>query len=170
MRVGMMLTLASIFGLVACGEQASEMPEPGAESSDVTETTALEPAAAPVAALPRTPAPEGAMVYFISPGDGDEVASPVNIVFGLAGAGVAPAGIQFPDSGHHHLLVNADMPPENLPIPTDERHVHFGLGQSEAIVELAPGEHTLQLIVGDHLHIPHDPPLLSERITVTVVE
>ncbi len=161
MRIATMLALACGFGLVACGDQTADAPEPEAGTPDAPE---------PAAALPRTPAPEGAMVYIIAPGDGDEVTSPVNVVFGLSGAGVAPAGIQFPDTGHHHLLVDTDVPPEDLPVPTDAQNIHFGLGQSEAMVELAPGEHTLQLILGDHLHIPHDPPLLSERITVTVVE
>ena len=167
MRTGFTLALACSFGLVACGGGA---PEPEAEMPEAPEPEAAAPAVAPAAALPRTAAPEGATVYLIAPGDGDEVTSPVNIVFGLSGAGVAPAGIVFPDSGHHHLLVDTGMPPENLPVPTDENHIHFGLGQSEAMVELAPGEHTLQLILGDHLHIPHDPPLLSETIAVTVVE
>ena len=166
MRTGFMLALACSFGLAACGGGA---PEPEAEAPGASEPAAAQPAAAP-AALPRTPAPEGAAVYFIAPSDGDELANPVNIVFGLSGAGVAPAGIVFPDSGHHHMLVDTGMPPENLPIPTDENHLHFGLGQSEAMVELPPGEHRLQLILGDHLHIPHDPPLVSETITVTVVE
>ena len=167
MRIGFMLALACSVGLVACGGGA---PEPEAETPGAPEPAAAEPAAAPAAALPRTPAPEGAMLYFIAPADGDEVTNPVNIVFGLSGAGVAPAGIVFPNSGHHHMLVDAGMPPENLPIPTDGNHVHFGLGQTEAMVELPPGEHTLQLILGDHLHIPHDPPVLSQIITVTVVE
>ena len=166
MRIGITLALACSVGLVACGDQA---PEPEAEMPEPVEPAAVEPAAAPPA-LPRTPAPEGAVLYFIGPADGDEITSPVNILFGLSGAGVAPAGIVFPDTGHHHMLVDAGMPPENLPIPTDANHLHFGLGQSEAMVELAPGEHTLQLILGDHLHIPHDPPVVSETITVTVAE
>ena len=168
MRIGLLTALVCTAGLVACGGEAPEAPEPETDAPAAAEPA--QPAAAPAAALPRTAAPEGARVYFISPGDGDEVESPVNVVFGLSGAGVAPAGIVFPDSGHHHLLVDAEMPPENLPVPTDDRHIHFGLGQSEAAVELAPGAHTLQLVLGDHLHIPHDPPVVSEVITVTVVE
>ena len=161
MRIGITLALACSLGLVACGDQA---PEPAAP-----EPATAEPAAAPPPPL-RTPAPENAVLYFIAPADGDEVTSPVNIVFGLSGAGVAPAGIVFPDTGHHHMLVNTGMPPEDIPIPEDANHLHFGLGQSEAMVELPPGEHALQLLLGDHLHIPHDPPVASEVITVTVVE
>ena len=161
MRIGITLALACTVGLVACGDQA---PEP-----EAPEPAAAEPAAAPPAPL-RTPAPENAVLYFIAPADGDEVTSPVNIVFGLSGAGVAPAGIVFPDTGHHHMLVDTGMPPEDIPIPEDANHLHFGLGQSEAMVELPPGEHALQLLLGDHLHIPHDPPVASEVITVTVVD
>ena len=164
MRIGITLALASSLVLVGCGDQA---PEP--EAPETTEPSTIEPAAAPPAPL-RTPAPENAVLYFIAPADGDEVTSPVNILFGLSGAGVAPAGIVFPDSGHHHMLVNTGMPPEDIPIPEDANHLHFGLGQSEAMVELPPGEHQLQLLLGDHLHIPHDPPIASEIITVTVVE
>ena len=163
MRIGIPLALVCSVGLVACGDQAPE-PEPAAP-----EPAAAEPAAAPPAPL-RTPAPENAVLYFIAPTDGDEVTNPVNIVFGLSGAGVAPAGIVFPDTGHHHMLVDTGMPPEDIPIPEDANHLHFGLGQSEAMVELPPGEHALQLLLGDHLHIPHDPPVASEVITVTVVE
>ena len=161
MRIGITLALACSVGLVACGDQA---PEP-----EAPEPATAEPAAATPAPL-RTPAPENAVLYFIAPADGDEVTSPVNILFGLSGAGVAPAGIVFPDSGHHHMLVDTGMPPEDIPIPEDANHLHFGLGQSEAMVELPPGEHQLQLLLGDHLHIPHDPPVASEVITVTVVE
>ena len=164
MRIGITLALACSLGLVACGDQAPEAEAP--------EPAAAEPAAEPAAPPPplRTPAPEGAVLYFIAPNDGDEITSPVNILFGLSGAGVAPAGIVFPDSGHHHMLVDTGMPPETIPIPEDANHLHFGLGQSEAMVELTPGEHQLQLLLGDHLHIPHDPPVASEVITVTVVE
>ena len=164
MRIGITLALACGVVLVGCGDQAPE-----AEAPETTGPATAEPTAAPPAPL-RTPAPENAVLYFIAPGDGDEVTSPVNILFGLSGAGVAPAGIVFPDTGHHHMLVDTGMPPEDIPIPEDANHLHFGLGQSEAMVELPPGEHTLQLLLGDHLHIPHDPPVASETITVTVVE
>ena len=169
MRIRIILTLACGIGLYACGGQAPEAPEPEGETLETPEPAAA-PAAPPAAAMPRKPAPEGARVYFIAPGDGEQVNSPFDVLFGLSGIGVAPAGFDLPATGHHHLLVDTDVPPEDLPIPTDERHIHFGLGQTETRLELAPGEHTLQLVLGDYLHIPHDPPLLSERITVTVVE
>src|SRR5690606_15882035 len=123
----------------------------------------------PAAELPRTAAPEGAEVYIVSPEDGAEVSSPVTIRFGLRGMGIAPAGVQFQNTGHHHRPSAVDgLPPENLPLPTSDQVRHFGAGQTEATLELEPGEHTLQLVLGDHLHIPHDPPVMSEKITITV--
>ena len=115
-----------------------------------------------------TPAPAGAEVYFISPADGDVVQGPVTVRFGLRNMGVAPAGVQVPDTGHHHLLVDADLPPAGQPIPNDERHRHFGKGQTETVLELAPGPHTLQLLLGDFAHVPHDPPIASKKISITV--
>ena len=120
------------------------------------------------AALPRTAAPAGAMVYFISPENGARVTSPVTVRFGLRGMGVAPAGVTNPNTGHHHLLVDTDLTPDNLPIPNDDKHRHFGAGQTEVELTLPPGQHTLQLVLGDALHIPHQPPVRSEKITITV--
>lgn len=130
---------------------------------------ALALLAAPAAAeLPRQPAPEGAAVYFIAPADGAVVSSPVTVKFGLRGMGVAPAGLDHPQTGHHHLLIDAPEVDMGLPLPKTEQVRHFGGGQTEAAVELAPGAHTLQLLLGDYLHIPHDPPVLSATVTVTV--
>lgn len=120
-------------------------------------------------ALPRSPAPDRASAYIISPADGETVSSPVTVKFGLQGIGVAPAGIQMDNTGHHHLLIDVEeLPPENLPLPANDQVVHFGGGQTETTLDLAPGTHTLQLVLGDHLHIPHDPPVQSRRITITV--
>lgn len=116
-----------------------------------------------------TPAPEGASVYFVTPLDGDTISSPVTVRFGLEGLGVAPAGVEREKTGHHHLLVNVEeLPAKDEPIPADDRHIHFGGGQTQTTLELEPGEHTLQLLVGDHLHVPHEPPVMSEKITITV--
>lgn len=121
------------------------------------------------AQLPRTPAPAGARVYFISPKDGDVVSGDVLVRFGLQGMGVAPVGTDNPKTGHHHLLIDvATLPAADQPIPADAQHLHFGGGQTETTIKLAPGTHTLQLLLGDKNHIPHDPPIVSERITVTV--
>lgn len=116
----------------------------------------------------RTPSPKGAEVYFIAPADGATVTSPVTIKFGLKGMGVAPAGIQLENTGHHHLIIDADLPPAGAPIPADAQHVHFGKGQTETTLELKPGKHTLQLLLGDFSHIPHDPVVASKKITITV--
>jgi hypothetical protein len=119
--------------------------------------------------LPRTAAPAGAELYFQSPQNGATVRSPFTVRFGLRGMGVAPAGVNHPDTGHHHLLINVDeLPPDNLPLPATDQVVHFGMGQTETQLNLPPGQHTLQLVLGDALHIPHDPPVRSERITITV--
>ncbi len=125
--------------------------------------------AAPVSALPRTAAPAGAELYFIAPADGATVEKEFTVRFGLKGMGVAPAGITLDKTGHHHLLIDvAELPPMNQPLPNDATHKHFGGGQTETTITLPPGKHTLQLILGDALHIPFDPPVLSKKITVTV--
>ena len=115
-----------------------------------------------------TPAPADAKVYFISPKDGARIRGPVTVRFGLEGMGVAPAGVPFPNSGHHHLLVDAELPPPDQPIPADEHHIHFGKGQTETVLNLVPGRHTLQLVLGDHQHRMHGRPVVSARINITV--
>ena len=109
-------------------------------------------------------------VYFINLKDGDELKSPLLIQFGLSGKGIAPAGIDVDNTGHHHLLINVDEVNYSMPIPSSKQHLHFGLGQTETILRLPPGKHKLQLILGDKYHVPHDPPLVSEIIEVKVVE
>ena len=113
-------------------------------------------------------APADARVYIVSPSHGEVVTSPVKVIFGLSGMGVAPAGVQRDKTGHHHLLINTAVPDLNLPIPADDRHKHFGGGQTEVSIELAPGQHTLQLLLADFAHVPHNPPVMSEQITITV--
>jgi hypothetical protein len=121
-----------------------------------------------LAQTPRTPSPAGAKVYFIQPKDGDNVKGPLTVVMGLSGMGVAPAGINAPDTGHHHVLVDVDKLDLTMPIPMDEKHRHFGRGQTETTLDLPAGKHTLQLVLGDRVHVPHDPPVMSQKITVTV--
>lgn len=124
-------------------------------------------AEAPV--LPVTKAPAGAEVYIISPQDGATVSQTFTVRFGLKGMGIAPAGDGHEKTGHHHLLVDVkELPVAGQPIPKDEQHIHFGGGQTETTLKLAPGTHTLQLELGDTNHIPFDPPLVSKRITVHV--
>ena len=124
----------------------------------------------------ETPSPEGAQVYFVNIADGDTVASPVTVIFGLRGMGVAPAGTERENTGHHHLLI--DRPPLGqgedgadeliYSLPSDENHRHFGGGQTEVTLQLAPGTHTLQLVLGDLNHVPHGPAVTTEVITITV--
>lgn len=114
----------------------------------------------------NTPSPEGTELYIISPSNGDTVSSPVTVKFGLKGMGVAPAGVEKKNTGHHHLIVNGDLPPMDQPMGKDIKH--FGGGQTETSIELSPGKHTLQLILGNHQHIPHNPPVISEKIEITV--
>lgn len=120
------------------------------------------------AGIPRSSRPDDARVYFITPTAGETVTSPVTVRFGLAEMGVAPAGVEKGGTGHHHLIVDAELPPAGLPVPANDHYRHFGHGQTEVVLELAPGEHTLQLLLGDHLHMPHDRPVVSERITISV--
>lgn len=116
-----------------------------------------------------TPSPEGAQAYIISPADGDVVNSPVIVKFGLKGMGVAPAGIDKPNTGHHHLLIDVvDIPSPDKSLPADVNFKHFGGGQTEAIINLSPGKHTLQLIMGDKNHIPLFPLVMSKKITIEV--
>ena len=152
--------------LLACGRPATD-DAPAAEAD-----TGAEPSAADIAhaqlALLRKPSPEGARVWFVSPADGAELASPVVVEFGLEGMELRHAGDAGENSGHHHILLNTGLPRMDLPIITDDNHIHFGQGQTSVELSLEPGEHTLQLLLGDDLHIPHNPPVMSDAITITV--
>ncbi|MGF1501067.1 MAG: DUF4399 domain-containing protein [Paracoccaceae bacterium] len=118
----------------------------------------------------ETPSTPGTELYFIGLEDGATLQNPVTLHFGLKGMGIAPAGVEMEGTGHHHLLINATVEGEMFdnPLPADDNHIHFGGGQTETTRELPPGTHTIQLILGDHNHIPHDPPVMSERIQITV--
>jgi hypothetical protein len=116
-------------------------------------------------ALADGPAPRA---YIVSPADGATIESPVTVVFGLQGFGVAPAGTVKENTGHHHLIIDAPLPDMSQPIPANDNYRHFGGGQTQTTVDLPPGEHTLQLLLGDHAHLPHGQPVYSEVITITV--
>ena len=123
----------------------------------------------PAAAAERKPMPDNAREYIIWPADGQVISGgKFWIRMGLAGAGIAPAGVEKKFTGHHHLLIDVDLPPLDEPIPNDKNHLHFGKGQTEARIELPPGRHTLQLLLGDAEHVPHNPALYSKKITVIV--
>jgi hypothetical protein len=158
--VPLAVSAAAFLMLGACGQQEAE---PVAAEGPAADAAMSEPMA-----MPRTASPEGARVFFISPADGDTVSNPIAIEFGIEGMSVAAAGVNEAHSGHHHLLVDTGVPDTGLPIPADAHHIHFGDASTATELTLAPGEHTLRLLLGDHLHIPHDPPVVSGPITITV--
>ena len=168
MRITQFLSLsAAIFlpiSLLTSCSDATSLDKPGHDHAAKADAPALPPAG-------KTPRPDDAKLYIISPADGAAVGKTFTIQFGLKGMGVAPAGIYMgPDAptGHHHLLVDVDKVDLKMPVMKDATHIHFGGGQTETSLTLEPGEHTLQLLLADHAHMPHDPPLLSKKITVTV--
>lgn len=117
--------------------------------------------------IPLSSSPAGAKAYIISPANGETVNKTVVVRFGLKGMGVSPAGLDKEGTGHHHLIIDGEkLPAFDKPMGAEVRH--FGGGQTETVIELSPGAHTLQLILGNYLHIPHDPPVLSEKITIFV--
>ena len=142
--------------LQSCGQQ--EPPsEPAAETPPPASVD-----------MPRSAAPPGSAVFFIEPLDGQTVSSPVTVKFGVSGIAVTSAGDMAPNSGHHHLLIDAELADPSMPVPSDAQHLHYGKGQTETSLELAPGSHRLQLVMGDGNHVPHDPPIMSSVITITV--
>lgn len=153
-----LLSIIPLVSLFAC--------TPSADESPVEQT---EPAAemAAEAVMDTVPAAQP-RVYFITPADGDTVSMPVVVTFGIDGMAVVPAGQDTPQSGHHHLIIDATLPDMSLPVPNDANNVHFGDGSTSTELTLTPGEHTLQLLFADFLHIPHDPAIKSAQITITV--
>ncbi len=116
-----------------------------------------------------SPAPENAKAYIIWPSDGAVIpGGKAWVRMGLRNMGVAPTGVKAPNTGHHHVIIDADLPPFDEEIPADRNHLHFGGGQTEARIQLAPGKHSLQLLLGDHRHIPHNPPAYSKKVTIIV--
>jgi Domain of unknown function (DUF4399) len=135
-----------VLSLAACGDNSSKAPE----VSD------------------RTPSPSGAKVSILEPADGATVKSPVTVKFAVEGMEVVPAGTDKPNSGHHHLFIDSKLEDPSAPVPSDANHIHYGKGQTEAQVELTPGKHTLQDVFADKNHIPHNPPVVSDVVTITV--
>ncbi len=161
---GVAVAVAAVIGVAGCANnQAAVMSvAPTAPMKVTASTPTLAAGYVKVAATP------GSSLYFVNLKSGETVSSPVLIQFGLRGMGVAPAGIEKAGTGHHHLLVDVAELDVNAPIPTSDQHRHFGLGQTEVTLEMKPGQHTLQLLMGDQNHIPHHPVVMSERITITV--
>ena len=140
------------------------------QSVTVFSLIALAAGSLALAQGPRTPSPAGAKVYFIQPKDGQSVKGQVHVVMGLAGMGIAPAGVEKPETGHHHVLIDVDKLNTGAPVPEDDKHRHFGRGQTETMLDLPAGKHTLQLVLGDWKHIPHNPPVMSQKITISVTK
>jgi len=168
MNPGIFITSALLLavGVTACGNSSNG--ERAEQSLEDPAVRSAAQSAAPPATLARTPSPAGARVFFISPADGDTVSNPVRIEFGIEGMSVVKAGDSRPNSGHHHLLIDTGLPALGAPVPADANHIHFGDGSTSTEIMLEPGQHTLCMLLGDHLHIPHDPPLVSKSITITV--
>jgi Domain of unknown function (DUF4399)/Putative peptidoglycan binding domain len=143
---------------------------PPVMSERIHVVVAEQPATAQNGSAPagRHPSPPGAKVFFIDPHNGAVLSRTTTVRFGLVNMGIAPAGFEKSNTGHHHLLIDSSLPPMDEPIPNDLNHLHFGAGQTETQITLAPGTHTLILLLGDHRHVPHDPPVMSKPITVTV--
>ncbi len=154
--------LAMAVFISACGNSSNEE-----HTQKQAEYQAAQSVAEP-ARLARTASPEGARVFFIRPEDGATVSNPIRIEFGVEGMTIVKAGDNQPNSGHHHLLVDTDLPELGVPVPADANYIHFGDGSTSTQITLEPGQHTLRMLLGDYLHIPHDPPLVSDSITITV--
>lgn len=144
-------------------DPAPAAPPPGAAPAPAPATDA---AAGPKSK--RIPGRKDAYIYVGWPNNGETVRSPFKVWFGMRNFGVAPAGVAKDGTGHHHLLVDTELKNFDEPIPNDKKHLHFGKGQTETVLDLPPGKHTLQLVLGDLDHVPHDPPIMSKRITITV--
>jgi Domain of unknown function (DUF4399) len=157
------LLLISAFSIAGCGHH---MMHGSAAPTEALKANASAPVV--LGTYNKVAAVSGTSLYFINLKNGDAVASPVTVQFGLKGMGVAPAGIEKAATGHHHLLVDVAELDVNAGIPVSDNHRHFGAGQTETSIALKPGVHTLQLVLGDQNHIPHHPVVMSDRITITV--
>lgn len=163
MKATLPLLLISVLTLAGCGHWSSSHKHAATTPLKANDSTPVV-----FGTYNKVAAVSGTSLYFINLKNGDTVASPVNVQFGLRGMGVAPAGIEKAATGHHHLLLDVAELNVNEGIPVSDQHRHFGAGQTEASVALKPGAHTLQLVLGDQNHIPHHPVVMSERITITV--
>lgn len=168
-QLSLLLLLAA---LGACSKTPESAPPaatpPAPTTAPAAPAATTETPAAPAATVAQQKAPEGASVSFANLKDGDSVSSPFKVTFAVSGMSVAPAGTTEPGSGHFHLLIDTDLPPQNLPLPSDEHVLHFGKAQTDTDVTLPPGPHTLQIEFADGAHVPFDPPVVSERINITV--
>jgi hypothetical protein len=162
--------LAGLIAVPAFAQAPSGTPAPAQQQAAPHDQAASHDQAAGDQGFKRRPSPADAYVYIGWPNDNQTIHSThIKVWFGTRNFGVAPAGTYKPNTGHHHLLIDTALPPLDQPIPNDKNHLHFGLGQTETVIDLPPGTHTLQLLMADGDHIPHDPPLMSKKITIHVV-
>ena len=168
MNKNYLITLIFTILLTACGQEATDVATEDTADATVEAVADDLAVATSTAALPRTDSIEGASVFFISPIDGETVTNPFVVEFGISAMELVKAGDNQAGSGHHHLIIDAGPPDLSMPIPADEHYMHFGDASASTELTLEPGSHTLQLLLGDFLHIPHDPPVLSTTITIIV--
>ncbi len=166
--IGYLLAILAMLSVSACGQDTADDSATDALAETADKAVAEVEALVENAALLKTTSPDGAKVFFISPTDGDTLTNPVTIEFGIEGMDIVRAGEDAPNSGHHHLIIDAALPDLGQPIPANEHYVHFGDASTSTELTLEPGTHTLQLLLGNYLHIPHDPPVMSATITVQV--
>jgi len=163
------LLLSATLAVAACSQKAPDQAAPAATAdAPAPATPPPNPTTPTLSSIPRQKAPDGTAVTFVGIKDGDTVSSPVKVGFAVTGAKVAPAGTTDPGTGHFHLLIDTDLPPQDAPLPASDKVKHYGKGQTEDSVTLAPGPHTLQIEFADGSHVPFDPPVLSDKISVTV--
>jgi hypothetical protein len=168
-RAASRLLLVSL-GTIFSSRAFAHDHEHAAGGGEIAQTNAATPVAAATTIPKRTPAPPDVYCYIGWPNDGETIHTRhIKVWFGLRNFGVAPAGTDKPNTGHHHLLIDTDLPPLDEEIPNDKNHLHFGAGQTETYIDLPPGTHTLQLLLGDANHMPFDPPIMSKKITIHVM-
>lgn len=164
--------IVAVLLVAGCNPTAHDLSVEARNNATVPAVTPVQEhdGPAPLAMYPRSYAPEGARVFIIEPVNGARLASPVQIEFGASNVAIVRAGEQVPGSGHHHLIVDAELPDERFPIPANANYLHFGDASTSTELSLPPGEHRLRLLLGDHLHIPHLPPIYSELVVIMVTE
>ncbi|WP_137923195.1 DUF4399 domain-containing protein [Cupriavidus sp. 2SB] len=162
------LVIATVAWFGAGAVHAADASAPGASGAHAGH--ASTPAASSASGTGPTAAPKNAYLYIGYPNNNQTMPAgkPIKVWFGLRNMGVAPKDVKFPNTGHHHLLIDVDLPPLDKEIPNDRNHLHFGAGETETTIELPPGKHTLQLLMGDEKHIPTNPPIYSKKITIYV--
>ena len=165
----LVLLLSTTLAVAACSQKSADQAAPAAAPATPPPAASVAAPAAPaVSAIPRQKAPDGTAVSFVGIKAGDTVSSPFKVGFAVTGAKLAPAGTTDAGTGHFHLIIDSALPPQDAPLPANANVKHYGKAQTEDTLTLPPGQHTLQIEFADGLHVPFDPPVVSDLITVTV--